>query len=76
MKFNCEKNQRSFHFHRRYENARGVIHKCCFISKEDNLFGHFYVRKYLGLPTYVSQDFLYRIYHGNAKGNIYKCFLL
>jgi hypothetical protein len=48
MKFYCEKNRRSFHFHRRYENARGIIHKVLFFSKKDNLFGIF-IRELIGI---------------------------
>jgi hypothetical protein len=40
-----------FHFHRRYENAKGVIHKVLVFFKERQLLGHFYERKYLGLSN-------------------------
>jgi hypothetical protein len=61
MKFYCEKNRRSFHFHRRYENAIGVIHKVLFFFQRKTIIGAFiYARKYLGLSNsfnfYVCQE--------------------
>ncbi len=70
--FIARKNRRSFHFHRRYENARGVIHKVLFFSKKDNSWDIF-IRANIWDCQILSTFMLVK---RKARGNIHKCFFL